>query len=321
MQEADAERRIQILRGLPVVDAPQRSPPPAPKEGKDIRDDGARRDKKRRRIAGEDDTERDIRFALEDSTTASSRQEMSLKPSKGTEVSLTDKNGHINLFPTQPSKRHKSKNVEAEADATRKKREFEDQYTMRFSNAAGFKTAIGEKPWYQSMEGPRADQEANEAGGTTEPISKDVWGNEDPRRKEREKARLAADDPLAMIQKGVLGLREVERERKKWKAEKERETRDLIREEKRRSRIGKRRHADDDDNDDLENFSLEPPASSGRRKPSSSSTHESHRHQSRRNHHHRHERDQHDHNSLPNGPRRHRPRIPESGSSRDPRIR
>lgn len=296
MQEADAERRIQILRGLPVVDAPPRSPSPARKEWsrekQDRHEDGARRDKKRRRIAGEDDTERDIRLALEDRAAIPGRQERSLKPFKGADVSLTDSNGNINLFPAQGSRHRAPKNAEAETDATRKKREFEDQYTMRFSNAAGFKNAIGEKPWYHSM-GTATDQGENDAGGS-EPISKDVWGNEDPRRKEREKARLAADDPLAIIQKGVSGLREVERERKKWKAEKEHETRELIREERRRSRKRRSHHrhvtdGDDDDDDDLETFSLEAPAMA----ESWSSTHESRHHRPHRHRHH--ERDKHRH--------------------------
>ena len=304
MQEADAEHRMQILRGLPVIDASPRSPPvreEQSREKQDSHENGARRDKKRRRIAGEDDTERDIRLALQDSTAAPGRQEMLLKPLKGAEVSLTDSNGHINLFPTQGSRRHASKNAEAEADATRKKREFEDQYTMRFSNAAGFKHVIGEKPWYHSMDMP-GGQGGNEAGGA-EPVSKDVWGNEDPRRREREKARLAADDPLAIIQIGVSGLREVERERKRWKVEKEQETRALIR-EKRRSR--KRRshhhhHTLDHDRDDLETFSLE---ASALTKPSRSSTHESHSHRSHR--HHRHERDEHHHHISTNDLSRHR---------------
>lgn len=323
MQEADAERRIQILRGIPVVDAPPRSPSPARKERsrdkQESHDDGARRERKRRRIAGEDDTERDIRLALEDRAAMPSRQEMSLKPSKGADVSLTDRNGHINLFPPQGSRRHASKNAEAEADATRKKREFEDQYTMRFSNAAGFKNAVGEKPWYHSM-GTAADQRGeneNEANGSAEPVSKDVWGNEDPRRKEREKARLAADDPLAVIQKGVSGLREVERERKKWKAEKEQETRELIREEKRRSRKRRSHHHhhhnttnDGDDDDDLENFNLEVPAITEAR---SSTTHKSSPHTRYRHHRHQH----HEHDKHRRHHHRHHHHHPRN-SSEDP---
>ncbi len=302
MQEADAERRIQILRGLPAVDAPRRSrsPAPASNEGsreRDGHDNGGRRDRKRRRIAGEDDTERDIRFALEDSATASSRQKLSLKPSRATDVPLTDRNGHINLFPTPPSRRQVSKNPEAEAEAARKKREFEDQYTMRFSNAGGFKNAIGAKPWYHSMSAD-ADHGEKEAEGT-EPVSKDVWGNEDPRRKERERARLAADDPLAIIQKGVSGLREIERERKKWKAEKERETQELLREEKknkkkRKPRREKRRTNYDDDDDDLENFSLEHPHAADTRTSTHESSHQ-HNHHDHRHHRHRQHRDNHHH--------------------------
>ncbi len=317
MQEADAERRIQILRGLPVADAPRRSRSPAPipnerSREQDSHDHGGRRDRKRRRIAGEDDTERDIRFALEDCATASSRQKLSLKPSREADVPLTDRKGHINLFPTPPSRRQDAKNPEAEAEAARKKREFEDQYTMRFSNAGGFKNAIGAKPWYHSM-GANADHGERGAEGA-EPVSKDVWGNEDPRRKERERARLAADDPLAIIQKGVSGLREVERERKKWKAEKEREMQELLREEKNNKKKRKPRRESrrtryvDDDDDELENFSLERPDTAVPRSSTHDSSHhhnhhDHHDHRHRRHRHHRdnhhHERDHHHHHTTP----------------------
>ena len=66
MQELDAERRAAILRG--------QTPPPLPEEKSkdDVKDrrrdrdqDGKRdgHDRKRRRLAGEDDTDRDIRIA------------------------------------------------------------------------------------------------------------------------------------------------------------------------------------------------------------------------------------------------------------------
>lgn len=151
---------------------------------------------------------------------------------------LIDHSGHINLFPIEGSRHHAPKNVDVEAETMKKKKEDEDQYTMRFSNAAGFKQAVGHKPWYYDPVTAEGVQEGV--------VGKDVWGNEDPRRKEREKIRVAADDPLAIMQKGVQGLRRVEMDRRKWREEQERELRDLAEAEKRRHRRMKRKGSDDD---------------------------------------------------------------------------
>ena len=245
MQEVDAERRIQILRGLPV-DPPTSTDEVRTGDGRAERSGGVGRERKRRRIEGEDDTERDIRLAREGQAFTPARVDKgALKRKETSNEPLTDQAGHINLFPVEGSRHHGSKNPEAVAEAVKKRKEYEDQYTMRFSNAAGFKQAVGQKPWYQSIGG--AVEQVEDVAG------KDVWGNEDPRRKEREKLRATADDPLAMIQKGVQGLREVERERKKWKEEKERETRELAEAERRRVKRKKRSR----DDDDLEGFRLD----------------------------------------------------------------
>lgn len=274
MQEVDAERRIQILRGL-HVDAP---PPPLPSISDEKSDagrgarDGSGRDRKRRRIAGEDDTDRDIRLAQERSAPTPARQEIQVHKKRELDTPLTDSKGHINLFPAEGSRAARiPKNAEAEAEAATKKKEFEDQYTMRFSNAAGFKQAVGQTPWYQSTRSVESREEE-----TTDVPSKDVWGNEDPRRKDRQKQRMAADDPLALIQKGVSGLRKVESERKKWKEEREQETRELIEAEKRRH---KRRRKEDD----LADFSLDHPTTS----PESKDPHRRHHHHRSHRHHHR----------------------------------
>lgn len=275
MQEVDAERRIKQLRGNKVDPLP---PPVAEEpEHKQTRRDEPGRERKRRRIAGEDDTDRDIRFAREDNALVPAKAELQLKSKKSSDAPITDHKGHINLFPVEGSKRHVPKNAEVEAEKAKKQKEFEDQYTMRFSNAAGFKQVVGQKPWYHTIS---ANEEKNHE---TEIPSEDVWGNEDLRRKEREKIRMAADDPLAAIQKGVAGVREAEKERKKWKEEKDQEIREL--EESERRRRKKRRGRDEDD---LEGFSLDDHRSHRRR------SRETQRHRSRsgersrhRSHHHR----------------------------------
>ncbi len=247
MQEVDAERRLQQLRGINV------DPLPAPEREEEERNrtkqDGAGRERKRRRIAGEDDTERDIRFAQENSALIP-KAELKMKSQKSSDAPITDHRGHINLFPAEGSKPRTSKNAETEAEKAKRQKEHEDQYTMRFSNAAGFKQAIGDKPWYHTMGDNKTDE--------VEKPSRDVWGNEDPRRRDRQKTRIAADDPLAAIKKGVAGVREVEKERKKWKEEKDREIRELEEADRRRERRERRKRRIRREEDDLEGFNLGP---------------------------------------------------------------
>lgn len=231
MQEVDSERRIRILRGLQV----STPPPSSVGQTEQLREggrDGMRRERKARKIPGEDDTERDIRLAQEHSVVASGKHEVARTIRPSSDAPLTDRKGNINLFPEEgTSRRHAPKNAEAEAEAAVKKKEFEDQYTMRFSNAAGFKQAVGQKPWYHSINDGIENREIT--------VTKDVWGNEDPRRKEREKTRLDAEDPLAAMQKGQEELREVKKERKRWKEERGREMREII--EADRARAGRKR--------------------------------------------------------------------------------
>ncbi|KAL9594841.1 MAG: hypothetical protein Q9219_006805 [cf. Caloplaca sp. 3 TL-2023] len=246
MQEVDAERRIQILRGL--------EPTPIPAAPTDTAQDGDnarathKRERKRRRIAGEDDTERDIRFAQEDQAVVPAKADLQLKSTKTSDAPLTDSHGHINLFPMDGSKHRAPKNAEVEAEKAKKKKELEDQYTMRFSNAAGFRQSLGDKPWYQSLGHTQVDSD--------EALSKDVWGNEDPRRKEREKLRTVADDPMAIIQKGVSQLREAEKQRQQWREERDRETKELDELRRRKKHTSHRSR----DEEDLDGFSLDAPA-------------------------------------------------------------
>ncbi|KAG0155128.1 hypothetical protein PDIDSM_701 [Penicillium digitatum] len=252
MQEVDAARRIKILRGEhpptpPPVPSLVLSEPGARSDRKNASDAGGFR--KRRRVAGENDTDRDIRYAREDAAQAAAkRDELMLISHKAdtAQAPILDKAGHINLFPAASAKAEK--NPEAEAEASRKKRSYEDQYTMRFSNAAGFKRTIGQKPWYSS-----AEQNA------TAPESmpgKDVWGNADPRRKERTQARMSANDPLAAIKRGVRQLKATEQERKRWNDEKRREIETLKAEEVRKSCHRRRRSPSVDS---LDGFKLDAP--------------------------------------------------------------
>ncbi|KAM4059180.1 homocitrate synthase [Hirsutella rhossiliensis] len=199
MQEIDAQRRLAILRG--------EAPPPVDeaKDGGESRDVGILTDtsrneydggaRRKRKRPGEDDTDFELRLAKDRNeapkkTPGDVRQQTSSAP-------IVDRTGHIDLFGDERSRAHAQKNEEAEDEARKKKREYEDQYTMRFSNAAG-KEGLA-RPWY-------SQQDMMALG---EAPSKDVWGNEDPRRKAREAQRLAVNDPLAMMKRGAAKVREI----------------------------------------------------------------------------------------------------------------
>ena len=167
------------------------------------------------------------------------RAEMQMISKKTSNAPLTDSQGHINLFPHEGRSIHETKNAEVEREKARKKKEHEDQYTMRFSNAAGFKHAVEQKPWYEN------GGNNEKSKGPLDMPSKDVWGNEDPRRKEREKMRMAADDPLFAMRNGAAGVRHAEKEKVKWREEKRREIQELDKDERRRERKRRRRQEDD----------------------------------------------------------------------------
>lgn len=303
MQEVDAERRIQILRGqrAPTPPPPQPSQPPVDQHTRRERDEAAGY-RKRRRLAGEDDTDRDIRFAKEDAAQAlAKRGELVL--SHGNDAPLVDSSGHINLFPSEATRKPVEKNEEAEAESERNKRKYEAQYAMRFSNAAGFNQSVGKRPWYSSS--------ALEVTAPEPMPEKDVWGNEDPMRREREKARLDANDPLAAMKRGVRQLKAVEQQRKEWREERSKELEALKMNEsqqsshRERKRSRSRRHGS---MDSLEGFKLD--SSPDRRRAGNDRKKRSHQHRCERSrdrphskyhshshpHRHRHHRklDQHD---------------------------
>ena len=237
-QIVDSERRLQLLRGQPADDLSANDESPSTVSQKNYHV----HDRKRRRLQGEDDTDRDMRLAREDAA----RQPNALRTLRRTDEPLMDTSGHINLFPAKPQ--GKEKNMEAEIELAKKKREYENQYTMRFSNAAGFKQGLN-APWYSAI----SKDNAEEVPG------KDVWGNEDISRRGREKIRADANDPLAAMKRGVKKLREVERSRQDWKAERDKELQELKALEKSRQseRRDRKRRREKSDSDGLEGFSLD----------------------------------------------------------------
>lgn len=273
MQEVDAERRIQLLRGS---DAPSTA---LLEDRHDIIE--SERDKrpgrKRKRRYGEDDTDRDIRLAREDARelAISERSNAMALHKSAHEAPLIDQNGHISLFPEGRKRPHHEKNAEAEAEAAKKKRELEDQYTMRFSNAAGYKQGMA-NPWYASP---------GENGSTEKSTAdKDMWGNDGYRRQERQKARIQDEDPLSSMRRGVQEVKKVERERTLWIADREKELRELKRMERKSRQKTSRRHRHRRLEDDIEPLDLD-----GLTRPrdvGNQSSEAGDRHRSRREHHH-----------------------------------
>ncbi|ENI00110.1 hypothetical protein COCC4DRAFT_27883 [Bipolaris maydis ATCC 48331] len=296
MQELDAQRRAAILRG--------QTPPPLPEEASPKHSDARaskNRDErgygpKRRKLAGEDDTDMDIRLAKSmtapDEDDKNDAKILKLR-STASDAPLHDHAGHIDLFPVdikEASKREK--NAEVENEKRKKERALEDQYTMRFSNAAG-KGGI-EQPWYATQQKPsRDDGKDPDSARDLAPyegfVNKDVWGNEDPRRKEREQARISSNDPFAFMQQAQAQLKKAKRDKKLWAEERDRELRELRmtqEQEDSRSRHHKRKRKDDHDD-------------KTRDRDSANSSRHKHRHRSRGR-----SRDRHHHKSSHRSERR-----------------
>lgn len=252
MQELDAERRAAILRG--------QTPPPLPlPEETDKNDHGHKRDRgdrghdrKRRKLVGEDDTDMDIRLAAKATAPKGDKDEdariLKLRNTK-IDAPLTDHAGNIDLFPVDMKEALKrEKNAELEKEKKRKERALEDQYTMRFANAAG-RNGL-EQPWYTAQQQPGKEAGEDTAAPAYSGIdNKNIWGNEDPRRKEREIARITSNDPFAFMQQAQTQLKRSKEDKKKWAAERDRELRELRATqecEERRSRHHKRKRRDDD---------------------------------------------------------------------------
>lgn len=111
----------------------------------------------------------------------------------------------------------------AEKELRKKKKELEDQYTMRFSNAGG-QTGTHD-PWYSKRR-----------LGATEEATKDVWGNEDAGRKDRDVQRMKSNDPLALMKRGASQVRALKKERMRDLEERDAELTQLRQEQGRRDR-------------------------------------------------------------------------------------
>ncbi|KHO01825.1 homocitrate synthase [Metarhizium album ARSEF 1941] len=224
MQEIDSQHRLAILRGEvppPLENGVTNGLEVSPKSSREGGPDRYRDMRRKRKRHGEDDTDFELRVAKERTDAVIQSLESSRQPKSS--APIVDRHGHIDLFGDEKTRAHSEKNQEAEQEAHKKRREYEDQYTMRFSNATGRHGT--NNPWYSQAVAASRDA----------PL-KDVWGNDDPRRRERDTNRMAASDPLAMMKKGASRVRELKQERRKFQEEREDEMRQMRKDEQRREK-------------------------------------------------------------------------------------
>ncbi|KAI7269982.1 hypothetical protein KC335_g5963 [Hortaea werneckii] len=288
MQEEDSARRIALLRGeqpaplsesASVTDAHERTG--SDSGVKRSRDAGpvVSHERKRRRLRGEDDTDRDIRYAREDAE-SNEKVRNALGKTREEDASLVDESGHLQLFaPPKEERHHVGKRPGEHDEQERKRKTEEDRYAMRFSNAGGFRQGT-EKPWYASQKSQSTLGSRSTALPLPDLAGKDVWGNEDPLRKERERNRISSNDPFAAMQQAQRQLKQSEHDRARWQSDRAKEIDDLKKDEERKRRHSRRQHLrkHGDEQDDLEGFSLDCTEEAGRERDDG---------RKRRRHHHR----------------------------------
>ncbi|KAK1776337.1 hypothetical protein QBC45DRAFT_219681 [Copromyces sp. CBS 386.78] len=241
MQQVDAERRLAILRGQvpPPLEEPVASADTSSEQGRRHRGRDPLTEGRKRKRAGEDDTDFEMRVARERAMAgASAARELSGPVVKSTSIttaaSLVDSRGHITLF-AEEELRLAEKDEKLETEAAKRKREEAEQHQVRFTSAVG-RDAEGllakNSPWYATPDGDVAALVP----------SKNVFGKQDPGRKAREVERLSASDPLAMMKRGAKMVREINKERERENEERERALRELRKEERRREKKRRTQH-------------------------------------------------------------------------------
>ena len=261
MQEEDEATRIAILRGErppPLASPPDEIGEASPRE----HDGGTERPRKRRRIRGEDDTDREMRFAREDADSGRKAQEILLSNEKNRDAPLLDHDGHLQLFAS-------AENTSRGPKKSRAKPSDRDQDRRRgvlLTDAAGYRNRMRD-PWYVDTGGKE------EGGADVPPVAhaplsavepRDVWGNEDPRRREREQNRVSKSDPFALMQSAQRQLKQSERDKRQWHSARLEDV--SVRESivhpadgRQRRREIKRRKQGEEDDGSLDGFALDEP--------------------------------------------------------------
>lgn len=187
--------------------------------------------RRKRKLPGEDDTDREIRLARQS-------QSQSHLASDDASVALFNRDGHIDLVQDKP-------NSSQVGDKSQVRKPGPDELGVKLIDATGRQPGSA-KPWYSST--------TSDGGYAQQTVSKDVWGNEDAGRIQRDMRRIDASDPLAAIKRGVKQLREAETRREEWKSQRERglnEVEELARKER---KLRRRRR---DEEESLDGFNLD----------------------------------------------------------------
>ena len=209
---------------------------------KQLGDDGSQqRGQKRRKLAGEDDTDRDIRFAQSQLVTRTNTR----AGFQYGEEALFNRSGNISLFPEPPpAKPTQDRSKTSGRQDTRhdgQDREPLSAQTLKEQH----KDQAAEVPWYSI---PDTELRKNSTLN-----GKDVWGNEDPGRQHRDQIRINSADPMSIMKKGVKKLKETEQRRKDWMQQRERDLYEVERLAKEHHRTRKRSRS----KDSLEGFDLD----------------------------------------------------------------
>lgn len=254
MQDADAARRLAILRGETPPPLPEPEEPADPSDRKHARRgrDGGTwgGQRKKRKRAGEDDTDFEMRVARERAEEGArvadelGPKRQKLEGEKREEANIVDNRGHIDLVGPPPKDAGGGG-----GDEVKKTQELADKRMKSFGTED-----FTAKPWYEDEKRRHAaDREScfdREAERCVEAPTTNVWGRDDSKRRGRETARLDASDPLAAMKSGAKKVRDIQKERRGEAEERRRELEQLRQEERRREKRRKREHERADDEDE-----------------------------------------------------------------------
>nr|POE98580.1 hypothetical protein CFP56_75509 [Quercus suber] len=271
MQAEDAAYRTAVLRGedpaKPIY--PRLAGLKDEAEHLERNREGVSHKRPRRRLRGEDDTDRDIRFAREDAEAGEkARQTLSTdsvherKNQSKEDPSIVDGKGHIRLFVEPIEGKTSRDNEKSRSSDERKRKREQDVSKMRLNDAAGYNDSMREEPWYASNKHAKPKGEAIDAKDLVlvDVQDKDVWGNEDPRRKSREQRRITSTDPFAAMQQAQSQLKQKERDRVVWEKQQAKELAELDRVDEDRRQRHKRHRRHRTDRDSLDRFAPDSPA-------------------------------------------------------------
>lgn len=273
---------------------------------------------RKRKRAGEDDTDFEMRVARERAEEGA-RVAGELAGEGGSkrqkqDVSIVDSRGHIDLVgpPTEDALGGGGGGDVTRGETVRGRNATGTRGTVEKFERNDRKEVLAGKQWYEQArrrqpfvkechstaceagaatiaERPESEREdlrkaMRDAEKLLEGPTTSAFGQPDPKRKDREAARLDANDPLAAMRSGAKQVREVTRERRREAEDRLRELEQLRKEERRRGRREKRERARADGG------GHEGERDHGHSGRSERRHHGDERHESRRDHSHREER-------------------------------